>query len=247
MAIIIHRIRSIARIAGEEQSSRLDELLRRSPMTARALLEERSPRSIALALAVLMDELEIESMEHSRRLAARMMLMADELGLSARVRESWHDAALVHDVGKLAICDSTINGSHALSPAELDLIHLHSSLGHAVLSGIAGLEEAATMVLHHHEYWDGSGYPDARVATRIPRSARVFALVDSYDAMVRSDRAFRDPVSHERACDEILTLSGQRYDPLVVEAFARVRDGAWLEVVDEERSDSPPALAIMQS
>lgn len=110
---------------------------------------------------------------------------------------------------------------------------MHSSLGHALLAGLDGLGGARAVVLSHHEYWDGSGYPEGRRGTDSPRPARVFCLVDSYEAIVRGDVGYRARRDHDTARDEILELAGVRYDPELVAVFGGLDRAAWRAVAEQ--------------
>jgi HD-GYP domain-containing protein (c-di-GMP phosphodiesterase class II) len=218
---ILHRLRSIASIGGREQD--LAAILRGTPRLVRPLLELSDPYRVAEACAALTDELGVESMGHARRLEAHMVMLGEALGLETR---SLACGALLHDVGKIAVPRHILDSADTLAPTDLDLIRMHSDLGHAILFGIESLREAALLVRHHHEYWDGSGYPDGIARDRIPLGARIFAIADSFDAMVRVDRPFRAGVEGREAWGEIESLAGEKYDPRIV---ALVRDEIGLE------------------
>lgn len=230
MATIAHRLRSIASIAGQTRLDALDEFLRTRPSLSRALIEGHDPGAIAETVVYILAELGVETEAHSWRLAARMRLLARRLGLSDDEIQQCALGALLHDVGKIAVGDDILQASRILDPRELDLIQMHSSLGHAVVFGIPTLRGAAELVLAHHEYWDGTGYPCGLSGTDIPLAARMFTIVDSYDAMVRVDRGFRVSVGHRAACDEIESLAGKKYDPDIVAVFSALSEGPWLDV-----------------
>lgn len=227
MVVLTHRLKHIARIAGPARERQIDEILRSEPWISRALLEGYDPGRVALALMRVCDRIDMESEAHARRLAAGMRLLGAHAGLSESALVALEHGALVHDVGKLSVGDEILQSSDSLSPSALDQIRMHCSIGHAVLFGVKGLEDAATLVLHHHEYWDGSGYSEGRRGLEIPLCARIFAIVDAYDAMVRSDRPYRVAVSHEAAHAEVLELSGIKYDPALVTCFCSIDAGAW--------------------
>jgi response regulator RpfG family c-di-GMP phosphodiesterase len=145
----------------------------------------------------------------------------------------------VHDVGKLGVAADVLGDDDALTATELDWIRMHSGLGHAIIAGVAGLERARELVLCHHEYWNGSGYPEARRGTEIPRAARVFGLVDSYEAIVRDDVGYRARRDHDAARDEIIELAGVRYDPELVAIFSRIDTQLWRAIYD---GDAPSAI-----
>ena len=230
MATIAHRLRCIASIAGAERLRAFDQLLRTSPSLARPLIEGTDPMAIAEAQVHILDALGVETAAHSWRMAARMRLLGRRMGLAEDEVVECALGALCHDVGKISVPDAILHAPRILDPRELDLIKMHSSLGHAVLFGLPGLTGAASMVLAHHEYWDGSGYPNGLRGQSIPLAARMFTIVDSYDAMVRIDREFRVGVSHRAACEEIRALTGKKYDPEIAEVFHQVSEGPWLDI-----------------
>jgi HD-GYP domain-containing protein (c-di-GMP phosphodiesterase class II) len=144
--------------------------------------------------------------------------------------------AQVHDIGKLGVAADVLGNDDALTATELDWIRMHSGLGHAILAGVSGLEAARALVLCHHEYWNGSGYPEGRRGLDIPRAARIFGLCDSYEAIVRDDVGYRARRDHDAARAEIIELAGVRYDPELVKIFRAIDLGAWRAVYDGEHS-----------
>jgi response regulator RpfG family c-di-GMP phosphodiesterase len=128
---------------------------------------------------------------------------------------------LLHDVGKLGVPDAILKKDAPLSVAERDLMQQHTLLGEAMLANVTLLGGAGLKVVRsHHERWDGRGYPDGLVGSDIPVAARIFALVDSMDA-ITTDRPYRAARSWEEATDEILAQAGRQFDPRVVAAFAQ--------------------------
>jgi HD-GYP domain-containing protein (c-di-GMP phosphodiesterase class II) len=121
--------------------------------------------------------------------------------------------------------------ARTLTATELDRIHMHSSLGHAVLFGIDGMQRVAEAVLHHHEYKDGSGYHGKRGA-EISRLAQIFIAVDAYESMLRTDRLFREGVAHEAAIAELTSLRGARYEADVIDALLAIDVHEWRAVSD---------------
>ncbi|MCA9708698.1 MAG: HD domain-containing protein [Myxococcales bacterium] len=240
MAVLLHRIRTVARIAGPARTAQLDALFRTRPWITRALLEASCPRLVAPALAELMDAIAVESAAHSRRLALGVELVAEALGWLEADRQQLVHSALMHDIGKLAVPDAVLDSPEVLSPEQLDLIQMHSSLGFSILSATAVTRPAAALALHHHEYFDGSGYHGTR-GLDIPASARVFALVDAYDAMLRTDRVYRVGVGHDEARAELESLAGIKYEAAIVEAFTRIARGRW-EAIWHDNPDTPSAV-----
>lgn len=234
MVDLIHRLRRIAQMAGDARRRSLEDAVRADGRGGRALLEQRDPREVAAALMRLCAALGFESLEHARRLVAWCCMLGDAAGLAPRELDALVLGAQVHDVGKLSVAAEVLGAADALTATELDWIRMHSSMGHALLAGVVGLEAARELVLCHHEYWDGSGYPEGRRGTQIPRAARVFCLVDSYEAIVREDVAYRAQRDHDAAHAEMLELAGVRYDPDLVRIFHGLDRGAWRAVAEGE-------------
>jgi len=212
---------------------RLEDAIRADGRGGRALLEQRDPREVAGALMRLCATLGFESLAHADRLVAWCKMLGSAAGLDDRELAGLALGAQVHDIGKLGVSADVLGDSDALTATELDWIRMHSSLGHALLAGVAGLEPARELVLCHHEYWDGSGYPEGRRGAQSPRAARIFCLVDSYEAIVRDDVGYRAQRDHDTAYAEMLELSGIRYDPELVQIFAGLDRGAWRAVAEE--------------
>jgi HD-GYP domain-containing protein (c-di-GMP phosphodiesterase class II) len=124
----------------------------------------------------------------------------------------------LHDVGKLHVDRSILDKPGALDPEELDEIRTHPELGARMIQEIRSLRAAYGCVLHHHERWDGDGYPYGLGGDAIPLEARILAVADAYDAMT-SYRPYRDPCSREEALAEVERCAGSQFDPRVAEAF----------------------------
>jgi HD-GYP domain-containing protein (c-di-GMP phosphodiesterase class II) len=238
MADVIHRLRVLARMAGEDRRAHLDRVLRDDALLSRDLLEQRDPRRTAHALMKVCDRMGFEAEDHARRLAAWQRALGAAAGLDGGELAQLELGAWVHDVGKLGVGGDVLSDDDALTATELDWIRMHSSLGHAVLAGVAGLATARDLVLQHHEYWDGSGYPEGRRGDAIGRGARIFAIVDSYEAMIRTDQAYRVAIGHDAAFEEIVGLAGVRYDPELVAIFARLDRGRWRAIAQRDAGDT---------
>ena len=140
-------------------------------------------------------------------------------------------AGLLHDVGKIALPDRVLSKPGPLDAAERALVERHPVVGYELLADL-GSPLAATFVLHHHERWDGAGYPAGLAAGDIPFGSRVILVADAFDALV-SDRAYRSAVSVERALAELQRESGRQFDPLVVTALQEHLAQMPVEVADE--------------
>ena len=151
------------------------------------------------------------------------ILFGREIGLSKKNLEILEYAGLLHDIGKIGISDSILCKSSSLTPDEFKIIRTHSLIGSNILKDVPFLQEAREMVLHHHERYDGRGYPDGLVSEQIPLGARLLALADTYDSMT-TDRYYRAALSCERAITEIKQGSGTQFWPQAVEAFMSLYD-----------------------
>jgi len=130
-------------------------------------------------------------------------------------------AAALHDIGKIGVTDGILFKEEALEADEWREMRRHSELGYKILNGVDFLRDAAEIVYSHHERFDGKGYPRGIAGTEIALGARVFAVVDAYDAMT-SRRPYREAMPQEDALEEIMRHSGTQFDPVTVEAFMRM-------------------------
>jgi diguanylate cyclase (GGDEF)-like protein len=147
--------------------------------------------------------------------------LAEQLHLPAGARESLRKAALLHDVGKIAIPDSTLLKPGPLDSGEWEVMRQHVQFGETIVRGIAEISDAIEPVATHHERYDGTGYPRKLKGDKIPLLGRLLAVVDAYSAMTL-DRTYRKALSHEQAKQELQKGSGSQFDPAVVEAFLAV-------------------------
>jgi HD-GYP domain-containing protein (c-di-GMP phosphodiesterase class II) len=164
---------------------------------------------------------------HLQRVNAYALEVGRRLGLGARDLELLQIAGTLHDIGKIGIPEHILNKPGPLSPAEREVLQRHPEIGARMLSRIDGLRDAAPLVLHHQERWDGArdgafpGYPAGLAGERIPLGARIIAVVDAFDAMT-TDRPYRRGLGHVVASDVLRTESGHQFDPRVVETFLGV-------------------------
>jgi len=184
----------------------------------RAIIQ-RAYRETVTALAGALETKDIGTGAHSQRVQRYAMELATGLDPDLLEDESVEYGFLLHDIGKIGIPDNILQKRGELSPSERRLLQTHTILGQQLLSGVALLQgQGLEIVRHHHERWDGGGYPDGLAETDIPLPARVFAVADALDAMT-SDRPYRDARSWEEAEAEILRERGHQFDPRVVEVF----------------------------
>jgi len=192
-------------------------------------------RLTAVVVEVLSTALDIRDKmthRHTRRVARTAAAVARAMGLpDAEVSKIEHAAAL-HDIGKIGVADSILRKAGPLDDEEWKEMRRHSELGYQILKSIDFFRGAAEIVYAHHEYYDGTGYPRGLAGEEIPLGARVFAVVDAYDAMT-SRRPYRRAMNRDSALIEVARNSGTQFDPRVVEAFLAVirrsPDGAYEE------------------
>ena len=130
-------------------------------------------------------------------------------------------AALMHDIGKIGIDEQILRKAGKLTAQETDIIKKHPTIGNRIISPVTFLAPVAPMVLYHHEWYDGNGYPEGLAGEEIPLGSRIVAVIDAYDAMT-SDRPYRKAMSKERAISELQKGSGSQFDPQAVEVFVKI-------------------------
>lgn len=155
---------------------------------------------------------------HVQRHAELARRTAERLGMSRREAEEVLWAASLHDIGKLALDRELFSAPRPLTPDEWETVRQHPVLGATILEAVPGLERVATYVRHHHERWDGNGYPEGLRGEEIPAGARIINVIDSFDAML-GPRPYQRPLSPAEAVEEIEQRTGAQFDPEVVEAF----------------------------
>ena len=170
---------------------------------------------------------------HSARVSRYALLVADKFGLSNKEKRDLYLASMLHDIGKIGIPDELLNREGKLTSDQMRRIRNHVRVGASMLKALGEMHAVVPLILHHHEAWDGSGYPDGLAGEEIPLMARILAVADAYDAMT-SDRPYRTALSVNETVDEISRCSGRTFDPRVVEAF--------LEVLEEQRVFSRDAV-----
>lgn len=174
--------------------------------------------SVICAFNQLLDLKDLNTGVHSTRLAEWGMRVGQELGLAEAELQSLEVAALLHDLGKVGIPDSILRKPSRLDAEEYALMKKHPEYGWAVLRMVPGFERAALDILHHHENFDGKGYPAGLKETEIPVVSRIVSVIDAFDAMV-SSRPYRKGLPYEEAVRRLVEASGTQFDPVVVQCF----------------------------
>jgi len=176
--------------------------------------------SAIASLAAAIDARDPYTRGHSERVTQYSLAISDEMNLDPKTREIVHIAALLHDVGKIGIDDSILRKPTDLTEEEYRLIQQHPEKGANIMAPIRQLREIIPAMRHHHERFDGKGYPDGIRGEEIPLPARIICVADTYDAMT-SNRPYQLARDKTEALEQILSWSGTRYDPKVCEAFSR--------------------------
>jgi putative nucleotidyltransferase with HDIG domain len=173
-------------------------------------------------LAMAIDAKDQVTHGHIRRVQAYAKGLAGALGVSDTATiHAVEAASLLHDMGKLAIPEHILNKPGRLTASEFEKMKLHAAIGADILSAIHFPYPVVPIVRHHHENWDGTGYPDRISGTDIPIGARILSVVDCFDALT-SDRPYRPALSDQEAINILIERRGTMYDPLVVDTFVRV-------------------------
>lgn len=176
---------------------------------------------------------------HSERVAMYTMAIGKQLDMPEKVMQSLKSAAILHDIGKVGISSSIVEKLGRLTDREFEIMRLHSTIAIRMLEQVKGLEDSLPMIKHHHERFDGKGYPDGLSGRNIPLGARVIAVAETFDILV-SNVPWREALSVERAIQELKDNAGSQFDPIVVEAFLTAYESNLIVLPEELISDRSP-------
>ncbi len=204
----------------EEATRDLQEAYRRLQETYRATLE---------TLGAALDSRDVGTEAHSRRVHGYAIATAREYGVPDEELADLAHGVLLHDIGKIGIPDAILLKPGPLTAEEWAVMRRHPEIGKRLIENIPFLKGAVPVVYCHHERWDGSGYPQGLRGEEIPLGARIFAVVDAFDAMT-SDRPYSNAISFATARTEIRRSAGTHFDPSVVDAFLRVPEAVLEEI-----------------
>jgi len=181
------------------------------------------PQSIldtVTSLAYAIDAKDQYTQGHSQKVSAYAALLAEALGMTDPEVEEIRLGALLHDVGKVGIPEAILNKGGPLNPDEWETMKTHVSYGGKLLEPLRPMARIRQMVLHHHEFFDGSGYPDALSGETIPLGARIITIADSYDT-ITSDRSYKKGRTADEALSELERCANTQFDPRLIAAFVR--------------------------
>lgn len=188
--------------------------------------------SLLMALSVR----ELDSVAHSMRVRAYTAHLAQITGYPECMRETLEHAAMLHDIGKIGMSDEILFRTGWLTHNELQQLEPHADFGARIVERIEFLRPLAPIIRHHHERFDGHGFPARLAGTAIPLGARIFAIADSLDAMT-SDKPYRAAMAFEVAAEEIHRGAGKQFDPDLVERVLSVAPGTWQDICERAIND----------
>ena len=221
----------------ENQTSEIRQLLsreqERSSELSKALEEIQITHDATIdALSAALDYRDNETEGHSQRVVRYSLEIGKVLGLERRNLEVLARGTLLHDIGKIGVPDSILWKPGKLTDEEWVEMRKHVEYGFKMLKSIHFLRDAALIVQHHHERYDGSGYPDRMSGDNIIIGARIFAIADTYDAMT-TDRPYRKALTDRDAREEIKRCNGTQFDPKITEAFFQIPVEQWFNIKDD--------------
>jgi ribonuclease P protein subunit RPR2 len=205
----------------ERYAADLREVFKRERAAAQEL--RASYMATVRALANAVEARDAYTGKHAERVAAYGVVLARACGLDVSANPQVEFGFLLHDVGKVAVPDAILFKSDRLTDEEYALVARHPAIGAEILRDVTFLGEAKLVVRHHHERWDGAGYPDGLHGDDIPLAARVFALADTLDALT-TDRPYRAATTWDLARGVIEAETGTQFDPQVVAAYRDIPD-----------------------
>jgi HD-GYP domain-containing protein (c-di-GMP phosphodiesterase class II) len=179
--------------------------------------------SVICAFNQLLDLKDLNTGVHSTRLAEWAVRVARKLGIEDRELYQYEVAALLHDIGKIGVPDAILKKPGRLTDEERALMNKHPEYSWSILRLFSGLETASLFALHHHESYDGTGYPGGLKGEEIPLGSRIVSVIDAYDAMI-SNRCYRQGLPHEEALRRLIIASGTQFDPVVLQCFLSIAE-----------------------
>lgn len=185
------------------------------------ILRPQHFHDIIECLAAALEAKDLYTSGHSTRVGDMSYDLGRAMGLKGSKLDNIHIAAHLHDIGKMGISENILNKKGKLLPHEWAQIQKHPEMGYRILAKSKGLKEIAEIVLHHHERWDGKGYPDGLCENRIPLGSRIIGVADAIDA-ITSIRPYRKALSWEECWNEVLLNKGIQFDPVAVDAAEKL-------------------------
>jgi response regulator RpfG family c-di-GMP phosphodiesterase len=215
-------------VALRRRNEELAAQLRRQNLHLEEIVRERT-EALLQGFVASLDARDTSTKTHSQRVARYARRLAVQLGIGEPDLGVIERGSLLHDIGKIGVPDRILLKDGPLTNDEWEQMRQHPRRGWALLQGVDYLRVSSSVVLQHHERWDGAGYPMKVAGEEIALGARVFQVVDAYDA-ITTDRPYQRAKSHDQACSEIAQASGTQFDPAVVAAFLLVPLEDWQKI-----------------
>lgn len=214
-----------------ENARLYEEERRKAELLTEAYSELQKTYKMTLqSLVGLLDSRDSATHGHSNRVVGFTLRLAQAMGITDPAKlKVIEQGALLHDVGKVGVADAILRKTGPLTESEWSEMRAHPELGYRLLKPIDFLKDALPIVRYHHEHWDGSGYPCGLKGQEIPLEARIFTVVDAFDA-VTSERPYSPARTYRQAADILLKESGTTFDPAVVETFIKVPEEDWQQI-----------------
>lgn len=200
-----------------------------------------SYRSALETLVATLEAREPQTYAHSFRVRAYALHLAGAMGYVSSELPRLAHAALLHDLGKVAVSDAVLLKPGPLNSQEFEILKSHSAIGERIVNRIGFLAGAGKIIRHHHERWDGRGYPDGISGDDIPFGSRLFAVADTLDAMT-SNRCYRRALTIEDARKEIHRCGGMQFDPAIANVFLQTSSDLWIELRRQADHDAEAAI-----
>ena len=194
-------------------------------------------RGLIQTIVAAVDARDVYTAHHSDRVAAMAVVLARVLHLSGDDTTTVQVAAFAHDIGKISMSDAVLRKAGPLTDAEWDEMRRCPVTGYDILRKVPQFQRVALIVRHHHERWDGRGYPDGLAGDDIPISAQIVSMADVYDALV-SKRVYKAAYSPDTAVQMILHGDCGQFNPLLLECLVEIQDVLKAEIVGRENEDS---------
>jgi len=210
-----------AKQTGRNRTSLSSDIVSGTPVIGEELEARRGALNIIYALAATVDAKDHYTYGHSKKVSEYAVALAEALGLPEDKVTTIRAAALLHDIGKIGVPDSILNKEGTLTEEEWERIKAHPQDGVEILRHVINLVNCLPAILHHHERYDGNGYPSGLKGTDIPWEARILAVADTYDA-ITSLRPYRQRLPSQQALEEIKRCAGTQFDPELVDIFCKM-------------------------
>jgi 4-methyl-5(b-hydroxyethyl)-thiazole monophosphate biosynthesis len=221
----------VSRLAGRVVADAVAKAMLVTDHSQHSVWDQRLFNSTIQALVGALELKDPYTQGHAKRVTELSLSVGSKLNLPENEMRDLYLGAILHDIGKIGTDEEVLNKPGGLSKHEETLVREHSMKGTLFIAGIENLSHIIPVILHHHEHWDGSGYPGRLKGEQIPLHARIVAIADAYDAMI-SNRSFRDGMSADDASRELVKNKGSQFDPFIVDVFIECLNDSPFELKD---------------